>query len=327
MLKYAAIQAFMVLGLLGQGATASVQSSSFPDGGSPTPVRTQDTYLFAEVETRLHEQHPEYIGFEVYDGTLFLAVNSTDAAVRLRILRAVQASHAPFLQVLQAHPGRVRFLQGSADAEHLAAASDTLKDVRGLTFVHRTARVERLVIGLLYPSQRDEAEAAFHAAGVPLDAVLIVTPAPGVLPTGPALDARYEAALQVPATIRQGEDLPITLSVRNVGPVSLEFEYGACDFHVEIWKVAPNEVILPLPSGQACIAIGYQAIFPPGRTQVLAFRKWKVETTDWKRLPPGEYEVRAAFGPLMQASANQAQYVPPTQYILPAPVRFEVLGL
>ncbi|MDL2345481.1 hypothetical protein QOL99_15175 [Deinococcus sp. MIMF12] len=320
MLKFAAIQAWVTLALLGPGV-ASAQSYSAPGAGVPAPIRAQNSNPFPEVEARLHEQFPEYIGFEVYGGTLYLAVNSADPAIRLRILRAVQAGHADFLRVLRAQPGQVRFLQGSAK-EYLAAANKALGKVRGVTFAAPQARIERLVVGLQHHSQRDEAEAVFRAAGVPLGAVLIVTSsAARSLPTGPALNAPLEAKLQVSATIRQGQTLPITLTVRNTSQSVVTFEHGACDFHIEIRRVMTGEIVLPVPTMETCITIGYAASFQPGQTKELASYQWKVETMDWKTLPPGEYEVCASFGPVLGVVPH-----PPLPYLLPAPVRFKVLG-
>ena len=316
--KPAALHACVVLALSVQGGV-SAQPSPAPAASPPTSAKSQGSYVFPNVEARLHEQYPEYIGFEVYGGTLYLAVNSSDPAVRLRILRAVQAAHAPFSPVLRAQ--QVRFLQGSAE-EHLAAANDALRNVRGQTLSQPRPRIERLVVGLQHPYQRDEAEALFCAAGVRLDAVVIITsPAVRPLPTGPALTAPLEAKLQVPATVRQGEKLPITLRVRNTCQNVVEFEHGACDFHVEIRRVTTGEGVLPIPTMETCITIGYTATFQPGEEKELASRQWKVETMDWKTLAPGEYELRASFGPVLGVVRNQ-----PLPYILPAPVRFKVLG-
>lgn len=323
MLKFAALSACVALALLGSGVV-SAQSRSAPGAGTPAPIGAQARIPFPEVEAQLREQFPEYIGFGVYGGTLYLAVNSTDPAVRLRILRAVQAGHADFLQVLRAQPGQVRFLQGSAK-KYLTAARKALGKVRGISFSEPAARIERLVVGLQHPSQRDEAEAVFRAAGIPLDAVLIVTIPPRTLPTGPALDVRLEARLQIPAAVRQGEKLPITLTVRNTGQGVVTFEHGACDFQVEIRRVITKEIVLPVPSEQICPDIGYTATFASGQRKVLASHQWKVQTMDWKKLPPGEYEVRASFGPIVRFIPNRTHYVRPTQYILPAPVRFKVL--
>lgn len=315
MLKSVVIQTSLVL--MCQGLTASAQSLAAPPAVSSVRTQPQDINPFPGTEEQLHERYPEYIGFEVYGGTLYLAVNSTDPVVRLQILRAVQAGHASFLQVLGAQPGQVRFLQGSR-VEFLAVAYEALKAVRGQTFSQSGSRLERLVFGLRDPSQRDEAEAVFRAAGVPLDAVVIVTVPPHALPTGPALNAPLEAKLSLPATVRQGQHLPISLIVRNTGSSVVAFEHGACDFHMEIRRLATKEIVLPVPSMEVCVSIGYQASFQPGQSKTLASGQWKVETMDWKTLPPGEYELRATFGALFGVGS-------PQPYLLPAPVKFRVL--
>ncbi|UQN10608.1 hypothetical protein [Deinococcus sp. QL22] len=321
MLKSVAIQSGASLVLLSQGLTASGQSLPAPVAISAVLVQPQDTNPFPMIEEQLHKQYPEYIGFEVYGDTLYLAVNSTDPAVRLQILRAVQAGHNSFLQVLGARPGQVRFLQGSG-VKYLAAADDALNHIRGRTFSQFASRLERVVVGLQHPSQRDEAEAVFRAAGVPLDAVVIFTLPPRALPTGPALNAPLAAKLSLPGTVRQGKTLPISLLVRNTGSSVVAFEYGACDFHMEVRRVATKrkEIVLPVPSMEVCLTIGYQATFEPGQTKALASAQWTVETMDWKKLPPGEYELRATFGPLLGVGSDQGQ-----PYLLPAPVKFKVL--
>ena len=43
-------------------------------------------------------------------------------------------------------------------------------------------------------------------------------------------------------------------------------------------------------------------------------------------LPPGEYEVRAAFGPVSAGSESSQGAMPPRPFIQPAPVRFRILA-
>lgn len=52
---------------------------------APSPPAATATTLsaadqFADVEARLHAQYPAYVGFEVYEGTLFHNVDSLDCA-------------------------------------------------------------------------------------------------------------------------------------------------------------------------------------------------------------------------------------------------------
>lgn len=126
--------------------------------------------------------------------------------------------------------------------------------------------------------------------------------------------------------MRQGEKVTVSLQVRNTGLKALTFGHGACDFHVEILRVATGEVVLPLPGNQACIAVGYEAHIQPGAVKTLASRAWTAETTDWQALSPGEYEVRAAFGPVSAGSESSQGAMPPRPFIQPAPVRFRILA-
>lgn len=103
-----AAHGLLLLAALAQPLPGRAQATSSPPVSSPT----LPAYGFADVDARLHAQHPAYVGFEVYEGTLFLNVDSLDAGLRLRVLRDVQRGHAPYLETLGARPGRVRFLRG-----------------------------------------------------------------------------------------------------------------------------------------------------------------------------------------------------------------------
>lgn len=310
----------LLLTVLGVSSTAVAQSPR----SAGSPVRPT-SYVFTDVEAQLHARYPAYVGFEVYAGTLYLNVDTWDPRLRQEILQAVLQGHAPFLSSGRVASGGVQVLQGRVDDEARFAASASLPRIRGLTFLHREARIDRLVIGLEYPNQRDEAERALQAAGVPLDAVLIVTPAPPPLPWGRVLPGAYQATLRVPSEVRQGEKVTLSLQVRNTGRTALTFGHGACDFQVEIRRVATGEVVLPLPGNQACIAVGYEANLQPGAVKTLASREWTAETTDWQALPPGEYEVRAVFGPA-SAGPDAAVSRPLMRFIQPTPVRFRILA-
>lgn len=316
------VTTLFLLAVLGGVPTGLAQSPSPRSAGGP--VRPT-SYVFADVETHLHARYPAYVGFEVYAGTLYLNVDTRDARLRQEILQAVLQGHAPFLSSARMASGGVQILQGRVDDEARFAASASLPRIRGLTFLHREARIDRLVIGLEYPNQRDEAERALQAAGVPLDAVLIVTPAPPPLPWGRVLPGAYLATLGVPQTVRQGEKVTVSLQVRNTGRTALTFGHGACDFHLEIRRVATGEVVLPLPGDRACLDVGYQAEIQPGTVKTLVSRAWTAETTDWQALPPGEYEVRAVFGPV-SAGPEASVSRPLMRFIQPTPVRFRILA-
>ncbi|MFC4637010.1 hypothetical protein [Deinococcus hohokamensis] len=313
------VPGLLLLATFSQPLPVHAQAPSRP---ATNPSRLPDTYRFADVEERLHEQYPEYVGFEVYDGTLFLNVDSLDASVRLRVLRDVVQAHASFLEGLRTVPGRVRFLHGVPDVDAWIAAGTAVRGIRGVTGVYHGSRIERLVIELQYPNQRHDAERRLRAAGVFPNAVLIITPAPPPFPTGPALDGGYQATLQVSSQVRQGEQLPITLYLRNLGDKLLTFAHGACDFHLEIRRVETEAVVLPGEGQVACLDVGYRVALLPGQAVTLAARTWRAQGTDGRALTPGEYEVRAVFGPVGLPNASQR----PTQYIHVAPVRFMVIA-
>ncbi|MFC4640327.1 hypothetical protein [Deinococcus hohokamensis] len=279
-----------------------------PMAGLAQTTATPAATVFPATDDELHEKYPEYVGFEVYDGTLFLNVDSLDASLCLRVLRDVLRTHSAFLEALQAVPGRVRFLRSVPDQEVLDAAEAAVRNVRGVTGVSHGSRIGRLVIELQYPNQRPgagpsgrwgvlECRADSHAPAAPF-------------PAGAALAGSYQPALQVSPLVRQGEKLPITLHLRNEGPRLLTFEQGACDLHVEIRRVGTNAVVLPGQGHRLCLDLGYRAALLPGQRTALASWTWTAQGTNSRPLAPGAYEVRAVFGPVGLKDSSQR----PTQF-------------
>lgn len=88
-----AVHSLVLLAILGPCSPGRAQVAHSP---SATPAPRPEVNHFADVEDRLHEQYPAYVGFEVYGSTLFLDVDSLKSGLRLRVLRTVQRRQAPF---------------------------------------------------------------------------------------------------------------------------------------------------------------------------------------------------------------------------------------